>query len=137
MYQNPYINNPYINMYQQPTYNTYQQPQQQIQPQQQMFTQPSLSGRVVTDYAGISANDVPMDGSIAVFPKNDLSEVQIRSWKPDGTIGTILYRKVETSAQTDVKAEETTLNELREQLQRIEEAVTKKPTTRKKETADD
>ena len=39
----------------------------------------------------ITANDVPMNGSGAVFIKKDGSEIQVRSWTANGTIATTSY----------------------------------------------
>ena len=58
------------------------------QPQQQV----GLNGKVVQAVEQITANDVPMDGSVAVFPKQDMSEIYTKSWNADGTIRTIVYK---------------------------------------------
>ena len=72
--------------------NTYQptyQPMYNPYPQQ---TMPSgLSGRIVDDFGAITVNDIPMDGSPAVFVKRDNSEMQIRRWGNDGRIYTVSY----------------------------------------------
>ncbi len=87
---------------QQPRYDLQQnQPlfnqQQSIQPQQQV----GLNGKVVQAVEQITANDVPMDGSIAVFPKQDMSEIYTKSWNADGTIRTIVYKPY-TASQPDM-----------------------------------
>lgn len=81
---------PYINPYylQQPIF---QQQQQQIPNVAPVFAQ-NVNARMIDSIENISANDVPMQG-ISVFPKNDLSEVYIKSWQPNGTISTIKYVK--------------------------------------------
>ena len=86
-------NSYYPYQYQQPRYDLQQnQPlfnqQQNIQPQQQA----GLNGKVVQAVEQITANDVPMDGSVAVFPKQDMSEIYTKSWNADGTIRTIVYK---------------------------------------------
>jgi hypothetical protein len=86
-------NSYYPYQYQQPRYDLQQnQPlfnqQQSIQPQQQA----GLSGKFVQAVEQITANDVPMDGSVAVFPKQDMSEIYTKSWNADGTIRTIVYK---------------------------------------------
>lgn len=95
-------NSYYPYQYQQPRYDLQQnQPlfnqQQNIQPQQQA----GLNGKVVQAVEQITANDVPMDGSIAVFPKQDMSEIYTKSWNADGTIRTIVYKPY-TASQPDV-----------------------------------
>ena len=50
------------------------QAQQPQQPQQQFQQMPmGISGRVVPNAEAIAANDVPMDGSVAFFPMQDMS----------------------------------------------------------------
>lgn len=95
-------NSYYPYQYQQPRYDLQQnQPlfnqQQSIQPQQQA----GLNGKVVQAVEQITANDVPMDGSVAVFPKQDMSEIYTKSWNADGTIRTIVYKPY-TASQPDV-----------------------------------
>ena len=95
-------NSYYPYQYQQPRYDLQQnQPlfnqQQNIQPQQQA----GLNGKVVQAVEQITANDVPMDGSVAVFPKQDMSEIYAKSWNADGTIRTIVYKPY-TASQPDV-----------------------------------
>lgn len=70
------------------SYQPYQ-PYQAFQPQI-----PTLSGKIVDDFSLVSANDVPMDGNVAIFPKRDLSEIQIRRWMPNGQITMIPYKPI-------------------------------------------
>lgn len=78
-------------------YPPYQQIQQRFQPQEQypaiQNQQPiGLNGRIVQVVENINANEVPMDGSMAFFPKQDLSEIYVKGWNADGTIKTIVYK---------------------------------------------
>ena len=70
--------------YQQNMPNTYQQ-NQIVQ---------GINGKIIAEMSQITANDVPMDGSVAFFPKQDLSEVYAKSWNADGTIRTVTYKPV-------------------------------------------
>lgn len=104
----PQMNNPY-----QGSYQTMQNPymaqmgqyQQNFQPQvQQVQPQQQTSGLVckpVVDASNVSPNDVPMDGNAAVFPKNDFSEIYVKSWTPNGTIQTIVYKPVQPENQSE------------------------------------
>ena len=98
-YQQPIMSN-YV-----PQYGAYQynpmaniqrfQPQEQIQPQvQQPMPQQiaGINGRIVQTVENINANEVPMDGSMAFFPKQDMSEIYVKGWNADGTIKTIVYK---------------------------------------------
>lgn len=102
------MNNPYqqpIMSNYAPQYGAYQynpmaniqrfQPQEQIQPQiQQPMPQQvvGINGRMVQAVENINANEVPMDGSMAFFPKQDMSEIYVKGWNADGTIRTIVYK---------------------------------------------
>lgn len=65
------------------------------------YQQPGLVGKVVNDVSMVSPNDVPMDGNIAIFPKNDMSEIYCKQWKQDGTIQTVVYKPVLDQNLTD------------------------------------
>ena len=96
-YQTPIMNN-YL-----PQYGAYQyNPManiQRFQPQEQMQqTIPQqitgINGRIVQEVENINANEVPMDGSMAFFPKQDLSEIYVKGWNADGTIRTTVFKPV-------------------------------------------
>lgn len=106
MYENPYFGNPYLQQNQQRYGNPYQQPVQQMQSQQQpvynqmqqvpqQIQQPQLIGHIVDSQETIQASDVPMNAPYALFPKNDLSEIYLKSWTANGTIQTIVFKPVQ------------------------------------------
>ncbi len=80
----------------QPPYQQNLQPTQMsganIQQFQQMPT--GINGKVVPGVENITANDVPMDGSVAFFPRQDMTEIYAKSWNSDGTIRTIVFKPV-------------------------------------------
>ena len=85
-----------------PQYQAYQQaynPMQNIQrfqqPQQFEQMQQGIFGKVVQSQDSIVANDVPMNGSVAFFPKSDLSEIYAKQWSADGTISTMVFKPVQ------------------------------------------
>lgn len=86
-------------MYQQQQFNPYQFNQQQLyqqQPiqQQQQFVQRSNSPycRMISTMEEIRADEIPMDGSIGIFVKNNMSELYAKSWNSiTGGIDTIKY----------------------------------------------
>lgn len=100
MQMNPY-QMPQVNSYV-PQYQTYQQaynPMQNIQrfqqPQQPEQMQQGIFGKVVQSQDSIVANDVPMNGSVAFFPKSDLSEIYAKQWSADGTISTMVFKPIQ------------------------------------------
>nr|DAH78409.1 MAG TPA: hypothetical protein [Caudoviricetes sp.] len=99
-YQVPMMNNNYMPM-QNPyadRLNFLQNYQQSLQQPMQMNQQPipqriaGISGRMVQSAENINANEVPMDGNVAFFPKQDLSEIYVKGWNANGAIDTIVYK---------------------------------------------
>lgn len=76
-----------------PNYGAHQyNPMASYQRYQQPEPTQGISGRVVQAVENINANEVPMDGSMAFFPKQDMSEIYVKGWNADGTINTIVYK---------------------------------------------
>lgn len=108
---------PYQPMYGQPPMMQPQMPPymdrlSQLQSMQQSLQQPpaqisGLNGRVVEVAENILASDVPMDGSFAVFPKRDLSEVYVKYWTGEGKIATISFKPI-SEAQADISPTDNT-----------------------------
>lgn len=101
----PYVS-PYYLQQNQQSYPQYYNPLAQVQNrpidyqqnipnnyQQNQIVQ-GINGKMIAEINQITANDVPMDGSVAFFPKQDLSEVYAKSWNADGTIRTVTYKPV-------------------------------------------
>lgn len=95
-YQIPQANNymPQYQQYQQ-AYNPMQNIQRFQQPQQPEQIQQGIFGKVVQSQDSIVANDVPMNGSVAFFPKSDLSEIYAKQWSADGTISTMVFKPIQ------------------------------------------
>lgn len=103
--------------------------QNQIQPPQQQFQQMSvgLNGRFVDDFSTLSANDVPMDGSGAVFIKRDASEIQWRNWAANGTIVTTSYKPIlEKNNQECANIPQMDLNTLYEDVKALRGEITER-----------
>ena len=114
-YQAPMMNNPYIQSqnpymdrmnflqnYQQSLQQQPMQMNQQVMPQQIA----GINGRIVQAVENINANEVPMDGSVAFFPKQDLTEIYAKSWNADGTIRTLTFKPV-LNDKTDILSGDT------------------------------
>lgn len=101
-YMNPYGQSPI-----QPPYmdrlSQLQSMQQSLQPQQ--FA--GLNGRVVESIDSIMASDVPMDGTFAVFPKRDMSEVCLKYWTGEGKIATVIFKPITQSGADSLSSEQT------------------------------
>lgn len=70
-------------------------PTQTFRPQPVQQTS-QLTGRMVAGPNDITPQEIPMDGSVSLFPQSDQSCIYAKSWKADGTIETVRYiREVE------------------------------------------
>ena len=82
---------------QQQFYNQAAALQQYQQPPYMQQAAQRINGRVVQSADMITANDVPMDGSVAFFPTQDMSEIYAKSWDANGKIVTRLFKPVSDS----------------------------------------
>lgn len=112
-------------MYQQPSYVyplPYQQPTMtnipSARPPMRM-----LPGIVVNSSNEIPVDAIPMDGTIAVFPKQDLSEIYIKQWRSDGTIQTKVFKLVSNDSNSQSMDIESRINALYEKVDRLEQNV--------------
>lgn len=119
-YQAPMMNNPYIQ-----SQNPYMDRMNFLQNYQQSLQQPlvptsmsganqqampqqiaGINGRIVQAVETINPNEVPMDGSVAFFPKQDLTEIYAKSWNADGTIRTLTFKPI-LNDKTDILSGDT------------------------------
>lgn len=147
---NMYNNQAYNQIYnQQQQFNPYQINQQQFyqqQPmqQQQQFAQRSNSPycRMINTMEEIRADEIPMDGSIGIFVKNNMSELYAKSWNSiTGGIDTIKYVPVidENNKEVEIKNEniqeninkefESFKNEMFERFDKLEKSLGKQQQT--------
>nr|DAJ65944.1 MAG TPA: hypothetical protein [Bacteriophage sp.]DAW84210.1 MAG TPA: hypothetical protein [Bacteriophage sp.] len=92
--QNPYMDRMnFLQNYQQNLQQPVAGTQMSLANQQAMPQQiAGINGRIVQTVENINANEVPMDGSMAFFPKQDMSEIYVKGWNADGTIKTVVYK---------------------------------------------
>lgn len=115
---NPYPTNMYPYSYTATPY----QPNPYAQPQAPRVSF-GLHGAMVQSVDNITADSVPMDGSIAVFPKQDLSEIYVKNWNADGTIRTLTFRPVVDSVPASNP--ENVLTALQKQVENLSNKVRK------------
>ena len=149
----PYPNPNYYQNYMQPQQQFYNQPaalQQYQQPPYMQQTAQRINGRVVQSADMITANDVPMDGSVAFFPTQDLSEIYAKSWDANGKIVTRLFKPVSDSYPSNTTqdteklkiglSDEVTqvfMKRFDELEKRIDDLIPKKTTARAKKEIDE
>lgn len=52
---------------------------------------PQFAGRFVNDIREVRLNEVPMDGSLAFFPTQDLNSIFVKAWNSSGNLITVRY----------------------------------------------
>lgn len=50
-----------------------------------------IPGRLVSNADEITPQEVPMDGSVSLFPQNDYSCIYAKTWTKEGTIATLKF----------------------------------------------
>lgn len=89
----------------QPMASAYMPVQQAYQPYQQPYPQmptrmvPQISGRIVNSLDDITVQEVPTDGTVALFPSADGSCIYSKRWTPDGNISTMRFVPEASEAQ--------------------------------------
>lgn len=83
------------------------------------FQRPSvpsmLPGRQVANADEITPQEVPMDGSVSLFPQQDYSCIYAKTWTKEGTIATLKFVPEQPQATTEQKSP------LEERLDRIDQ----------------
>ena len=73
----------------------FQQTPQQTPPPRPTY----LPGRVVNSPDDIRASEIPMDGTVAVFPASDYSYIVLKAWNSNGSIQTEIYQHINPNAE--------------------------------------
>lgn len=137
-----------MNQFQQMVPSAYMPMPQPYQPYQPPYQPtptravPQISGRVVNSLDDITVQEVPTDGTVALFPSADGACVYSKRWTPDGNILTMRFVPEVQEAQPQQTSPLDIINdrisELFDVVERIEERLpyeveTKRPaTTRRK-----
>lgn len=102
---------------------------------------PQISGRVVNSLDDITVQEVPTDGTVALFPSADGTCVYSKRWTPDGNILTMRFVPEAQEAQpqqpSPLDAINDRISDLFDVVERIEERLpyeveTKRSATRRK-----
>lgn len=76
-----------------------------------------LNGRFIQKPEDIKPNEISMDGSLSLFPQEDMSCIYVKTWDTSGQIRTIKFVKEE---MLDKPEEETQESSILKRLDRIE-----------------
>lgn len=69
-------------------------------------TLPTIHGRKVNGIEDIMPNEIPMDGTVSLFPKSDFSCIFAKQWNSDGTISTVTFVPYSTNAQSSNRSDD-------------------------------
>lgn len=82
---------------------------------QQLNRFQSIPGRLVNNLDEITPQEVPMDGSVSLFPQNDYSAIYAKTWTKDGAIATVKFIPEQPASATPQKSP------IEERLDRIDQ----------------
>lgn len=86
---------------------------------------PQISGRVVNSLDDITVQEVPTDGTMALFPSADGKCIYSKRWTPDGNISTMRFVPEVSEAQPEQPSQldiiDNRISELFDVVERIEE----------------
>ena len=115
----------------QPMASAYMPVQQPYQPYQQPYQKmptrimPQISGRVVNSLDDITVQEVPTDGTVALFPSADGKCIYSKRWTPDGNILTMRFVLEVSEAQPKQPSQldiiDNRISELFDAVERIED----------------
>lgn len=89
---------------------------------QPMLQRPVIPGRVVNDPSNITPQEVPMDGSVSLFPQTDYSKIYAKAWDSNGNLQTMIFvPEIPTTVQPDQNS--SIINELMKKIEYIEKQV--------------
>lgn len=120
-------NNPWNNFRnnEAPFYNDTYRPMNGYDNYNRNNTAPLLSGRLVNSLDEITPQEVPMDGSVSLFPKNDYSAIYAKTWTKDGTIATVKYVPEANQAAPQKTALEARLDKIDQRFDKLERMLTR------------
>lgn len=85
----------------------------------------TIFGKIVQNESQITPNDVPMDGTIAIFPLQDFSRIIAKQWTPNGLIQTLEYLPANAKDDNPTVTLDDVMSHMDERLDQIEDLFTK------------
>lgn len=99
----------------------------------------SIPGRLVNNLDEITPQEVPMDGSVSLFPQNDYSAIYAKTWTKDGTIATVKFIPEQPQMEPQKSPLEERLDHIDQRFDKLEKMLSnrnkpyRKPHQNKKE----
>ena len=101
-----------------------QMPQPQVMPQPQQVPI-GFTGRYVNSIDEVVLNEIPMDGSIAIFPTKDAQAIYLKVWNQNGSLLTARY--VLDPVQPEQQATKAApMDDILDRLNKLEAAISKR-----------
>lgn len=79
-----------------------------------------LSGRVINNSDEITPQEVPMDGSVSLFPQQDYSCIYAKTWTKEGTIATMKFVPEQPQMEPQKSPIEERLDKIDQRFDRLE-----------------
>lgn len=80
----------------------------------------SIPGRLVNNLDEITPQEVPMDGSVSLFPQNDYSAIYAKTWTKDGTIATVKFVPEQSQMEPQKSPLEERLDRIDQRFDKLE-----------------
>ena len=99
----------------------------------------SIPGRLVNNLDEITPQEVPMDGSVSLFPQADYSAIYAKTWTKDGTIATVKFIPEQPQMEPQKSPLEERLDRIDQRFDKLEKMLSnrnkpyRKPQQNKKE----
>lgn len=91
----------------------------------------SIPGRLVNNLDEITPQEVPMDGSVSLFPQNDYSAIYAKTWTKDGTIATVKFVPEQPHMEPQKSPLEERLDRIDQRFDRLEKMLSNRNKSRK------
>lgn len=99
------------------------------------FQRPSVSsmlpGRQVVNADEITPQEVPMDGSVSLFPQNDYSAIYAKTWTKDGTIATVKFVPEQPQMEPQKSPLEERLDRIDQRFDKLEKMLSNRNKSKK------
>lgn len=91
----------------------------------------SIPGRLVNNLDEITPQEVPMDGSVSLFPQNDYSAIYAKTWTKDGTIATVKFIPEQPQMEPQKSPLEERLDRIDQRFDKLEKMLSNRNKSRK------
>ena len=91
----------------------------------------SIPGRLVNNLDEITPQEVPMDGSVSLFPQNDYSAIYAKTWTKDGTIATVKFVPEQPQMEPQKSPLEERLDRIDQRFDKLEKMLSNRNKSRK------